>query len=121
MATANGNLDVDYTGPVWGTWMIVPSTGCDPDDLIVDPPVYWKGKWQGERSRYCVGVSCTWIGDLNLVGKGYGGNIDGIHLEGTEKITTFTPLPVPWELIPGFPLDGPEGVITATINERAKE
>jgi hypothetical protein len=115
MATANGNLDVDYTGPVWGTWMIVPSPGCDPIDLI-DPPVYWKGRWQGERSLYCDGVSCAWIGDLNLVGKGYGGDIDGIHFDGTELITTFTPLPVPWELL-GLSPAGPEGVITATIKE----
>jgi hypothetical protein len=116
MATASGNLDADYTGPVWGTWTIVPSPDCDPLDLI-DPPVFWEGTWQGQRSQYCADDQCVWIGDLKLVGKGYGGNIDGIHLKGTELITTYTPLPVPWEFIPGFPLTGPEGIITATIKE----
>ena len=116
MATASGNFDADYTGPVWGTWMIVPSSGCDPIDLI-DPSVYWEGTWQGQRSQYCAGGACYWIGDLNLVGKGYGGTIDGIHFKGNELITTYTPLPVPWEFIPGFPVTGPEGIITATIKE----
>ena len=115
-ATVNGNLNADYTGPVWGTWMIVPSPGCDPIDLI-DPPVYWKGTWQGQRLQYCADGSCVWIGDLNLVGKGIGGDIDGIHFKGTEVITTFTPLPVPWEFIPGLPETGPEGIITGTIKE----
>ena len=111
----NGNLDADWSGPVWGTWMTVPSPDCNPDDLI-DPPVYWKGTWQGQRSMYCEGALCSWIGDLKLVGKGYGGDIEGIHLNGNEVITTFTPLPIPWEFL-GLPVTGPEGVITATIKE----
>ena len=116
MATASGNFDANYTGPVWGTWTIVPSPGCDPKDLIY-PPVYWKGTWQGQRSQDCSGGPCSWIGDLKLVGKGYGGIIDGLHFKGNEEITTYTPLPVPWEFIPGFPKTGPEGIITATIRE----
>ena len=116
IATANGNFDANYTGPVGGTWMIVPSADCNPTDLI-DPPAYWKGTWQGQRSQYCEGNFCHWIGDLDLVGKGYGGSIDGIHFKGNELITTYTPLPVPWEFIPGFPATGPEGFITATIRE----
>ena len=116
MATANGNFDANYTGPVWGTWTIVLSPGCDPLDLI-DPPVFWEGTWQGQRSQYCADGSCFWIGNIKLVGKGYGGIIDGIRFKGNELITTYTPLPVPWEFIPGFPLTGPEGIITATIKE----
>ena len=112
----NGNLDADYSGRVWGTWMIVPSEGCDQIDLV-DPLVFWKGTWQGRRSMFCDGGPCSWIGDLKLVGKGHGGAIDGIHIKGTEVITTFTPAPVPWELIPGFPFTGPEGVLTVTIKE----
>lgn len=111
----NGNLDADYSGRVWGTWMIVPSDDCDPADLI-DPPSYWEGTWRGRRSAFCAG-DCLWIGNLKLVGKGRGGDIDGHHFKGTEVITTFTPLPVPWELIPGFPLTGPEGVVAATIKD----
>ena len=118
MYEANGNIGADYTGPIWGTWMIVPSDPevCDPG-LLIDPPVYWKGTWQGRRSLFCVGESCAWIGNLHLVGKGHGGIIDGIHYEATELITTYTPLPIPWEFIPGFPVGGPEGVISATIRE----
>ena len=116
MFVVNGNLDADYTGPVWGTYLIVPSQGCNPDDLL-DPAVYWKGTWRGQRSVTCDVASCTWIGNLKLVSKGYGGDIDGIHFKGTETITTFTPMPIPWELIPSFPFDGPEGIIMGMIKE----
>ncbi len=116
-ATASGNFDANYTGPVWGTWTIVPSPDCKLLDLTNHPTMFWEGTWQGQRSRVCSGVGCLWIGDLKLVGKGYGGIIDGLHFKGNEVITTYTPLPVPWEYIPNFPLDGPEGIITATIKE----
>jgi hypothetical protein len=116
MFTVNGNLDSAYTGPVWGKWTVVPSQSCDPMDLI-DPPVFWQGNWQGQRSQYCDSGPCYWIGDLKVVGKGHGGDIDGLHFKGNEVITTYTPLPIPWEFIPGFPLTGPEGILTATIKE----
>ena len=104
--------------------MIVPNLGCNPlvpvdPALFDDPPVYWKGTWHGQRSRYCEDMQCLWIGDLYLVGKGYGGDIDGIHLKGNETLTTYTPFPVAWELLPpdlGLP-GGPEGIITAKIKE----
>jgi len=112
----NGNLDSNYTGPVWGTYMIVPSFDCNPADLE-NPDVYWKGTWRGRRSVTCGIDSCTWVGHLKLVGKGHGGAIDGMHFKGTEMITTFTPLPVPWELIPGFPVTGPEGIGMGVIKE----
>lgn len=117
----NGNLRADYSGRVWGRWVVVPSDGCDKNDLV-DPLVYWKGTWQGRRSMSCDGGLCTWVGDLKLVGKGHGGAIEGIHFKGTETIITFTPMPIPWELIgicgpnPLVPC-GPEGEITATIKE----
>lgn len=122
--TVNANLDADYAGPVWGTWMIVPYIGCDPmvpvdPELFSDSRVYWKGIWHGWRSKYCLDNECWWIGDLDLVGKGYGGEIDGIHFKGNEMLTTFTPFPVAWEFLPpalGLP-GGPEGIITATIKE----
>ena len=112
--TANGNWDSNYTGPVWGTWMIVPSGDCDPTALIA-PTVFWEGTWQGHRTQYCDSSPCYWIGDLNLTGKGYGGNIDGIHFRGNDIVTTYTPMPVPWDVIPGFPVSGPEGLITAVL------
>ena len=121
MFEANGNLDADYTGPVWGTYKNVPAESCDPEDLV-DPPVYWKGVWQGYRYKICNGGPCYWLGEFKLVGKGHGGSLEGLHFKGTETIVTFTPLPVPWELIgvcgpdPSVPC-GPEGFITGTIKE----
>lgn len=120
----NANFDADYSGPVWGTWMIVPYVACDPlvpvdPSVFDDPPMYWKGTWHGWRANECMGGQCIWLGDLELIGKGYGGAIDGVHFKGNEAVTTFTPAPVPWELLPpalGLP-GGPEGVITATIKE----
>lgn len=125
VVTVNGILDADYTGPVWGNWMIVPTTGCNPlvpvdPALLDDPPVFWKGVWWGWRSQFCEGDQCLWLGDLELRGKGHGGDIDRIRFKGREVVTTFTPFPVPWEFLPaelGLP-GGPEGVITGTIRER---
>jgi len=116
MFTLNGNLDAAYTGPVWGKWTTVPSQRCDPTDLI-EPTVFWKGTWQGQRTYHCDGEMCFWIGDLDVVGKGYGGIIDGFHIKGNELATTYTPLPIPWEFIPEFPVTGPEGIATLTLKE----
>lgn len=112
----NGNLDSDYTGPVWGDFLIVPSTECNLD-VLIDSEVYWKGTWQGRRAVTCDEVACAWIADLKIVGKGHGGDIDDKHFKGGEIITTYTPLPVSWELIPGFPVGGPEGIVTGVIME----
>ena len=116
--TLNGNLDATYSGPVWGTWMVVPAATCDPS-LLVDPEVYWKGKWRGKRTRMCDGPMCRWVGALELVGRGYGEGLAGQHFKGTETILTFTPLPLPYELLgictpPACP---PEGIITGTIKK----
>lgn len=119
----NGNLDSSYSGPVWGKLIVVPSDGCDPLDLIY-PTEYWKGVWWGRRSLQIdpeckVPPDCMkWIGDVKVFSRGHGGEIRGLRMTGTEIITTFTPVPVPWELIPipGFPT-GPEGILTATIRK----
>ena len=101
----NADFDFSYGGPVWGPFTIVPSSDCNPLDLIY-PTEYWKGFWWGERSQDCSGGDCRWLGDLKVV-------------NGVEIVTTFTPMPVPWELIPipGFPA-GPEGIVNATITEK---
>lgn len=112
----NANLDANYSGHVWGTWKIVKSDTCDLATLLhPDPDAYWKGTWNGERIYTDAGMP-TWIGELRVVGKAYGGEIDGFHIKGVETIKTFTPLPVPWEFIPGLP-SGPEGILKATIKE----
>lgn len=123
MFTINGNLDAEFSGPVWGEWTIYPMEGCDknglyPEDAVSASTSYWHGIWQGKRLFYLDTGIPTWIGDLELVGKGNGGNIDGLHFKGTELITTYTPFPLPYEVL-GIPaLDGvPEGIVTGTIKE----
>ena len=117
--TINGNLDANYTGPVWGKWMVVPWDSCDLLKLI-EPDEFWEGSWQGERSFESDAVVPYWLGDLKVVGKGYGGEIDGLHFKGTELIKTYTGIPVPYEIlppIPGVDPNEPEGILTTTIKE----
>jgi hypothetical protein len=121
--TVNGNLDADSSGPVWGKWTIVPLEGCDkdgfyPEEQVTSSTRFWHGSWQGKRLFYSDMGIPVWIGDLELVGKGNGGDIDGLHFKGTELITTYTSFPLPYEVlgIPGL-YDMPEGFITGTIKE----
>ncbi len=111
--TINANMDLDYTGPVFGTFKIVPSPACDAG-YLESPDSWWEGKWNGTRSVSCDAVGCTWIATFKVVGKGHGGEIDGLQMRTQETYTTFTPLPVPWDLL-GLPVTGPEGVATGVI------
>ncbi len=119
----NGNLDTyTYSGPVWGQLIVIPSENCDARSDYkswVFPTEYWKGFWWGQRSLKCSGEQCYWVGELRVVSRGYGGELQGLRMVGTEIVTTFTPLPVPWELLPpalGLP-GGPEGILKAKIRE----
>jgi hypothetical protein len=111
----NANLDTTFSGPVHGEFIIVPGASCDPDDLD-DPTVYWEGTWNGKRTRVC-DPTCSWIGNLSIVGHGYGGELEGLEMRAEEVITTYTALPAPWEYIPGFPYTGPEGQVHGFIKE----
>ena len=112
--TINGNFDLDYTGPVFGEYRVETSTGCGLGDLE-DPESWWEGKWNGVRTVSCGGVNCTWFETFKVVGKGHGGDIHGLQMRAQEIHTTFTPLPIPWDLIPGFPVTGPEGVAHGVV------
>lgn len=121
--TINGNFDADSSGPVWGKWTIYPTVDCDksgpyPADQVQASTMYWSGTWQGKRLFYIDSGVPTWVGDLDLVGRGNGGIIDGLHFKGIELITTYTPFPLPYEAlgIPGLD-DVPEGFVTGTITE----
>ena len=114
--TINGNFDLNYTGPVFGKFMVVPSEGCGIADLE-DPESWWSGTWTGKRTVTCDSEGCTWVGIFKIVGKGRGGDIDGLRFRGQETFTTFTPLPIPWDLIPDFPVTGPEGVVQGVVFE----
>jgi hypothetical protein len=121
-ASTNANFDAGYTGAVWGTWMIVPTETCDLSALD-DPEVYWIGTWRGQRTAVCdAGGPCLWIGNLRFVGRGRGGDLQGLHFRGTELILTYTPFPLPYELLPLLGLcqpgscpTGAEGHLTGTI------
>ena len=111
--TVNGNLDTAFTGPVWGTWTLEVEA-CDG---------IWDGVWNGQRTLLpdqpgLAGMG-TWIGNLRLMAHGHGGCIDGLKMKGTEIITTYTPLPVAYEMF--LPCDimtcPPEGILTGVILE----
>lgn len=114
-ASINANLDNTFSGPVNGKWVMVPGATCNPADLA-DPAVYWEGIWQGKRIQVC-DPTCWWVGNLRIVGYGYGGELEGLEFHGEETITTYTAMPAPWEHIPGFPYSGPEGIVHGYIKE----
>ena len=121
--SVNANLAADSSGPVWGKWKIVPMENCDKDglfpaDLVMAATRYWRGSWQGKRLFYGDMIVPFWVGDLKLIGKGKGGNLEGLRFKGTELITTYTPFPLPYEAL-GIPelFDAPEGIISGTIKE----
>ena len=117
----NANLDASYSGPVWGTWTLVPSATCDPQ-VLVDPQESWQGTWQGKRAQVCNEGQCyMWVGSLKFVGRGYGGELQGQRFKGRETVVTLSPLPVPLELLgvctPSTPCP-PEGHMVGTIRKR---
>lgn len=116
----SANFDDSHSGPVWGTWILVPSDNCDPQ-LLEDPDEFWEGTWQGKRAQVCIDDQCQWIGSLNYVGRGRGGSLAGQRFRGHETVVTFTPLPLPYELLglcaPGAPCP-PEGQMVGTIRKR---
>ena len=122
--TSNANFDADYSGSVWGKWMIVPTEDCDkdgfyPEELVTNATSFWRGTWNGQRHFYSVDGFNIWIGELKIVGKGVGGDLHGLHFKGTEWIETYTPLPIPYEYLPAVLglFDEPEGYFLGTIKE----
>ena len=124
--TSNGNFDADSNGPVWGEWKIVPMVGCNKDavyseeygDLVKYATSFWHGTWNGQRQFDS--DKNAWVGELNVDGKGFGGDIDGLHFKSTMWITTYTPFPIPYEYL--FPygsaeFDMPEAQFIGTIKE----
>ena len=110
--SVNGSLDgMMFSGPVWGTWTLEVAS-CDGS---------WEGTFYGQRSYVPnqpgpLGDG-MWIGALKLRGTGSSGCVDRLRMAGTELITTLTPMPVAYEMIPGLCDLGclPEGVITGKI------
>lgn len=76
----NANWNTDFEGPVWGTFRIEVASGGT-----------WVGTWQGLRERE---AEDQWTGTLHVIGKGYGGIVDGMKLMVEDRITSFTPAPI---------------------------
>ena len=76
----NANWNTDFEGPVWGTFSIEVASGGT-----------WVGTWQGLRKRV---DENEWTGTLHVIGKGYGGIVDGMQLMAEDRITSFTPAPI---------------------------
>lgn len=133
--TSNSNFDADSNGPVWGEWKMVPmepGVKCDKDaeyslvyeDFVNDATSFWHGTWNGQRQFDS--HKGGWVGDLKVVGKGVGVDLDGLHFKGTMWITTYTPFPLPYEAFipynPNIPVDEqprdlPEAYFIGTIKE----
>jgi hypothetical protein len=124
--TSNANFDVDSNGPVWGEWKMVPMVGCNKDavyneeyeDLVNDATSFWYGTWNGQR-QFDKDLG-AWVGELKVVGKGVGQDLDGLQFKGTMWITTLTPFPIPYEYI--FPVgsephDMPEAYFIGMIKD----
>jgi hypothetical protein len=105
VATSNFNLDAESNGPVWGEFKIVPMVGCNKDavfseeyeELAKTATSFWHGTWNGQR-EFDSDLN-AWVGELKIVAKGYGEDLDGLQFKGTEWVTTFTPFPMPYEYI----------------------
>jgi hypothetical protein len=115
----NGNLNPEYTGPVWGTWILY----VEGDEGV------WEGTWSGKRilsvdPSMCYGFPFCWIGELELVGHGSGGLVDGLQVKATDIVRTFSALPAPYENICLMAFGGPcplqdipEGFVSGRILE----
>lgn len=117
--TYHGNFDADYTGALWGTWILVPAEICQKSALDA-PAESWVGTFTGQRSLICTAAGCQWFGAIRTIGHGRGGSLEGQHFKGSETIVTFTPMPLPYELLGACPPSGPcpEGHLTGTIREK---
>jgi len=115
----NANFDASSSGPVWGTWSLE-VTSCVGT---------WEGNWSGKRtfvpgenplddSLPPPGIGGIWVGELKIIGHG-NGCVEGLQFKASEIITTLTPLPIAYEMIPGLCDLGcpPEGVVQGEILE----
>lgn len=76
----NSNMDADFAGAVWGTFSIA-----------IDSGGTWEGTWQGLRVRVDEEL---WTATLHVVGKGFGGTVDGMKLMVEDEIISPTPVAI---------------------------
>ena len=124
--TIDANWDNTNTGPISGTWRIVPGdTDTCPDiNLIMNPETYWDELytyWEGTYSGTRVIVldedtplGVKWISTAKFVGQGMG-DLAGQKFKAVETITTYYPSPAPGEF---FGILEPEGILNVTIKTK---
>jgi hypothetical protein len=76
---ANSNLDADFTGPQWGTFALALDTG----GVI-------EGTFEGLRAK----EGNQWVAPLHVSGRITGGPLDGAKMAGSDRIVSFTPIPI---------------------------
>ncbi len=77
----NSDFDANATGHVWGTFRIE-----------LDAGGVWIGTWNIQRSK--AENLNVWVGRGSFVGRGTGGNVDGMQLRFDEVLTGFMPIPI---------------------------
>ena len=75
---ANANLDADFTGPQWGTFVLDYDSGGE-----------MKGTWAALRVR----EGDHWTSQLHASGRISGGTFDRAHAMINEELDSFTPVP----------------------------
>ena len=74
----NADFDANASGHVWGTFR-----------LELDSGGVWIGSWIVDRSK--VDNENVWVGRGKFVGRGTGGNIDGMQVRFSEVLPGFMP------------------------------
>ncbi|MCW8926094.1 MAG: hypothetical protein OQJ84_07550 [Xanthomonadales bacterium] len=107
----NANWDAQYTGPVYGNWIVVFSEVCDPS-VLENPDDYFAGTYTGKRRLVMEGSDPVWIGKWKLDGWGVG-MYEGVQFKSRNTYEMYTALPLPFELT-GIGT-GPEGSFEAQL------
>ncbi len=113
----NVNWDAQYTGPVFGTWMVVLSEVCDPS-VVEDPEDYFIGTYTGKRRFHMEGPDPVWTGEWKLDGWGVG-IYDGVQFKSRNHYRMYTALPLPFEMT-GMGT-GPEGAFEGVMIFHAED
>lgn len=107
----NANWDEQYTGPVFGNWIVVLSDVCE-KSVLQDPENYFVGTYTGKRRLEMEGLRPAWIGEWKLNGWGVGTYSD-VQFKSNNEYHMYTALPLPFELT-GMGT-GPEGVFAGKM------
>ena len=92
----NANWDANFEGPIWGTF-----------SLMLDSEGIWVGTWQAVR----VFDGVQYSAELHVIGKGFGGLVDGMQLIAEDRIAGIYPMPIAYEgAIEGRILDPKAGM-----------